>query len=212
MPDLNVNIFVTGPLQVNTPVVWCSETREALVFDPGGGNSEILGLIDDHDLKLQAVVNTHGHADHLGGVAELCKTFKIPFRIHKGDEMLVQEFPHMAAMYGFRDAKTPEIGSFLEDGEELKVGEFTLEVRHTPGHSPGGCAFVGAGMAIVGDTLFQGSIGRTDLPGGSFETLMNSIHSKLMTLPDETRVICGHMGVTTIGDERKHNPFINGSF
>ena len=208
MPGLNIEVFVQGPFQENTCIVWCDETKEAIFVDPGGELYPLERFVEKHGLKPSAIVNTHGHVDHVAGVAELVKKYGIPFRIHKGDEQTVNAFKRSAAFFGLDVDEAPVIDSFIEDGEILRVGACELRVVHTPGHSPGGCCLLAPGLAIVGDTLFAGSVGRTDLPGGDWPTLLRSIREKLLVLPDDVRVVSGHGPDTSIGRERRVNPFI----
>ncbi len=203
-----IEMFSVGPFMENTYVVADEKTGQAIIVDPGGENHKILAYLEEKQLKATAIVCTHGHIDHIAGVVELRKALDVPFLIHKADEILVRHAPESARMFGMQMDEVPEIDGYIEEGKAVELGDITLEVLHTPGHSAGGVCIKGNGFVLAGDTLFNMSVGRTDLPGGSYETLIRSIHEKLMTLPDETEVYCGHGPATTIGFERENNPFL----
>lgn len=204
-----VECLTVGPFQENTWLVGDRPGGEGFVVDPGGENERVLAQAAEHDLTLRAILNTHGHIDHIMGVAELMAKLDIPFRMHADDHFLVEHSDEACAMFGLPPIARPELGPALEDGEEITIGEMTVKVIHTPGHSPGGvCLHVG-GHLIAGDTLFAGSIGRTDLPGGDMEALMNSIFDRLIDpLPAATAVHCGHGPDTSLAEEAASNPFL----
>ena len=160
------------------------------------------------EIEPAAIINTHAHLDHAGGVAVLKRELGIPYWLHREDEFLLSRLPDQARSFGLPPMPVPEVDRYLEDGEELPLGEEIIKVIHTPGHSPGGIVLQTEGILVVGDTLFAGSVGRTDLPGGSWEILRQSIRDRILVYPDETEVYPGHGPPTTLGDERRHNPFL----
>ncbi|NLV24524.1 MAG: MBL fold metallo-hydrolase [Deltaproteobacteria bacterium] len=203
-----LHALAVGPLDVNCYLVACPRSRAALVIDPGGDEEEIWHLLTAEKLQLRAVANTHGHFDHVGGNAGLIRKSGADLLIHRNDCKLLEAMCSQGAMFGCRLEASPPPSRFLEDGAILAIGDLPISVIHTPGHSPGGVSFLVAGHLFSGDTLFAGSVGRTDLPGGDFAVLMASIRERLLTLPDETIVHPGHGPGTTIGREKAHNPFL----
>lgn len=199
----------TGPLQVNCYIIGCERTRKAAVVDPGGDAEQILRLLHYHDLRLQLVINTHGHFDHVGGNRRLLEATGAELLIHRDDTALLTRAAAQAANFGLSAEISPAPQRELVGGERLRLGELAMEVLHTPGHTPGGICLYLEDQVIVGDTLFAGSIGRTDLPGGDHQTLINSIREKLLVLPDATVVHPGHGPATTIGREKLDNPFLS---
>jgi len=189
-----IKCFTVGWLSTNCYVVGCEETREAVVIDPGMDSEreteEILNFIKQNGLRIKYIINTHGHPDHIAGNAVMKEATGAPILIHENDAERVQA-----------DRK-------LHDGDVLQVGTFKLVVLHTPGHTPDGISLLGDNVVFTGDALFAGSIGRTDFLGGSFKELINSIKTKLLSLPDSFKVYSGHGPSTTIGEEKKHNPFL----
>jgi len=182
------------------------------VVDPGDGSDLRLveEFLDARGLKLTAIVITHAHIDHIGGAAKLKARRQAPVYMNAADQVLYDHLEMQAGWLGMRTPEKTEIDSAAKDGDRLKLGATEIEVRHTPGHTPGSmCLYLEAEKTLVaGDTLFRDSIGRTDLPGGDSKQILKSIHGQLLTLPDETRVICGHGPATTIGRERALNPFL----
>jgi hydroxyacylglutathione hydrolase len=196
-----------GPLQANCYIVGCEQTRHAAVIDPGGDADQILLALAKDKLTLKAIINTHGHFDHVGANRSLKKASGAELMIHPDDAPMLSQLSSGAAMWGIRSEDSPAPDRLLEDGDTVQVGDIEFKVFHTPGHSPGGICLYAGQAVFVGDTLFAGSIGRTDFPGGDYNTLIRSIQTKLFLLPDDTVVYAGHMGPTTIGREKKHNPF-----
>jgi len=207
---VKVHAFTLGPIQSNAYLLADEATRETALFDPGMESEPVAEVLVRERLTLTAILNTHGHFDHVFGNAYFKAKTGAPLLMHRADLDLVKRLEEQSMYFGFRATPSPPPDRFLEEGDLVQVGGIRLRVLHTPGHSPGGICLVTEGTAFVGDTLFAGSIGRTDLPGGSAETLLASIREKLMTLPDDTVVYPGHGPATTIGHERRHNPFLTG--
>ncbi len=200
--------LVVGPLAVNCYLVGDEQTREAIVIDPGGDARAIFETLKREKLKLVAIANTHAHFDHVIALTELRALTGAPFCLHADDAPLLAAAHQSAALFGFRLASPQPADRWLRAGDAVQAGAFALRVLHTPGHSPGGICLLGERAVFVGDTLFAGGIGRTDLPGGDYATLMASIRAQLLTLPDATLVYPGHGEPTTIGEERQLNPFL----
>ena len=199
--------IVVGMFQENTWVVVCEETREAVVVDPGDEPDRIADVLEGLDATPTRIINTHAHLDHIGAVADLKDHFGIPFAVHEGERKNLEDMRQHAAAFGISPPREVCVDEWLEDGQVIPVGAGALTAIETPGHTAGGVSFVGDGFVLVGDTLFMGSIGRTDLPGGDFPTLRRSIRERLFTLPPETVAHCGHGPDTTIV-EKAHNPFV----
>ncbi|WP_303721075.1 MBL fold metallo-hydrolase [Malonomonas rubra] len=198
----------TGPLQVNCYIVGCETTRKAVVVDPGGDVEQILALVKKLNLQVQLIINTHGHFDHVGGNRQLIEATGAELLLHEKDKDLLAMAAQHAAVYGLPTKLSPEPNRLLVGGEMITVGELVFKVLHTPGHSPGGICLLIEDQVIVGDTLFAGSIGRTDLPGGNHQQLIESIQAHLLPLPDATVAHPGHGPATTIGREKLYNPFL----
>ena len=206
---LEVKAFVCGPLENNVYLLVHGGSRQCAVVDPGMQSEAVLDHIAQHELAVKLVLNTHAHFDHTFMNAEFVKRFNAPLALHPADLPLLQRLADSAANWGFAGATpSPEPDILLEHGQTLELAGVPIEVRHTPGHSPGQVAFIASGSALVGDTLFWRGVGRWDLPGGDFETLERSVLEQLYTLPPETKVYPGHGAFTTIGDERRLNPYI----
>lgn len=203
-----IETVVVGPLEVNCYIIGCEETLEGVVIDPGADADRVLAVISKHGLRIVHVLNTHGHFDHIGGNRSIMEAAGADLMIHEADVPFLSRAGESAAAYGLKSKNSPLPDKLLHDGMILPVGNLELKVLHTPGHTPGGCCFQVNGIVISGDTLFADSIGRTDFPGGSLETLLKSINCKLMSLPDETIVYPGHGPSTTIGRERAFNPYL----
>jgi hydroxyacylglutathione hydrolase len=217
-------ITVTA-FQQHTRVIGCEQTKQAICIDPGDDSETIADAIDKHGFTLQAIVVTHAHLDHIGGVTALKKLKpEAAIMMHQADEFIYQALPEQAAWigiprsqwasFGFDFAAPPPVDQYLEDGQIYQVGELEFQVIHCPGHTPGHVVLFAPQerKVFVGDVLFAGSVGRTDLPGGSSEQLLDSIKNRLLPLGDDVEVYSGHGPVTTIGKERKTNPFLTGVY
>jgi len=199
-----------GMIGTNCYLVACPETKEVIVIDPGDEAKRIFDWTEKNGFKVAAIVNTHGHWDHVGGNNELKKLTGAPIFIHEQDaQFLTDGKLNLGSMMGKNEA-SPLADRILQEGDLIKVGNVELKVIHTPGHTPGGISLVGEKDVFVGDTLFAGSIGRTDLPGGDYGVLISAIKNKLLPLDDEMKVYPGHGPSTTIGLEKKKNPFLMG--
>ena len=197
-----------GAMGANCYVFACDETKKGILVDPGAEGMRIYRWISELGIEITRILLTHGHLDHIGAVDELRDRFACPVLIHVGDaEMLTSARKNLSVYFGpglsFRAAD-----EFLEDGQVLTVGKQLVKVLHTPGHSPGSVCLLTDQGVLSGDTLFAGSIGRTDFPGGSLDQLLHGVETKLLTLPDDTLVYPGHGEMTTIGQERRTNPFL----
>lgn len=202
--------FPVGPLQCNCTVLGDEETREAIVIDPGDEISRIHRRLTALGLTLQQILITHAHIDHVGGALKLKSLTGAPIFLNENDLPLLQMMAEQAAWLGVPTPETAPPDEGLTDGRHVGLAHYPAQVLHTPGHTQGSIClhFAPLKMVLAGDTLFAGSIGRTDLPGGNYGQILDSIHSRLFALPDETKVIPGHGPVTTIGAERKTNPFL----
>ncbi|WP_322098823.1 MBL fold metallo-hydrolase [Microvirga roseola] len=212
MPDIRAAIIPVTPFQQNCTLLWCEKTKKAAVVDPGGDVDRIKDAIAQSGVTVEKIILTHGHIDHAGGAAELKEDLGVPIEgPHRDDDFLLQGLAVQGRAYGFEArAVTPD--RWLEEGDTVSVGELTLGVLHCPGHSPGSVVLVSREQrfALVGDVLFQGSVGRVDLPGGDGKALIRSIKDKLLPLGDDIAFICGHGPMSTIGQERPTNPFLQG--
>ncbi len=209
---LRQGVLHLGPLDNNTYVLICERTGACAVLDVGFGAEEVVRWVGEQPgpLVVRHLLNTHAHYDHVSGMRAVQQALGGDYRLHPGDRPLLERLREQGAMFGFPPARAPDPVHDLADGESLALGDEWLEVIHTPGHSPGGVCFRHGDDLWVGDTLFAGSIGRTDLPGGSFEDLERSIRTRLYPLGDRLRVHPGHGPDTTIGHERATNPFVRG--
>ena len=213
--SLFIETFAVGPIQANCTLLGDTEAGELIVIDPGAEAEIIADRIEHSGLRPTMILHTHGHFDHAGGTGDLKRLLEpeLPIGLHRDELEIYNALPTQGAMFGMGADVPPEPTLWLEHGQSLKVGHFDIEIRHAPGHSPGSVCLIVSGsqplVAVVGDVLFAGSIGRTDLWGGSFDILDQSIREQLYTLPDDTRVICGHGPDTTIGHEKRTNPFVS---
>jgi len=203
-------ILPVGPLQCNCSVIGDEATREAMVIDPGDDIDDVLALIRKQNLQVKQIVITHAHIDHVGGAMKLRAATGAPILLNQNDYALLKMLDVQAAWIGMASPGKVEIDRSVTTGESVSVGSLTAQVLHTPGHTEGSiCLYLPAEQKLIaGDTLFAGSIGRTDLPGGSMQKIMRSLHGTVLALPDETVVVPGHGPLTTIGDERESNPFL----
>lgn len=201
-----------GPLQTNCYLLACTATGQAAVIDPAWDGRAILDQATAQGWTISHILLTHAHFDHVGGLAELKELTGAPIYAHPDSAPMLARAPAAGAMWGIHVDPPPPADQPLAEGQALSIGELRPVVLFTPGHAPGHVCFYLAedGLVFDGDVLFQGSIGRTDLPGGDYDVLIASIRDKLLPLPDETYVLSGHGGVTTIGEERRHNPFLAG--
>jgi len=212
---LQVAAFIFNPFQENTYVLF-NEHKECWIIDPGmyGADEErvLFSFIEQHGLQPKQILNTHAHIDHVLGIDAVKAKYNIPFGMHTLEQPVLANVRGSAIMFGFHMPTLPVADFFISEQERLRLGEDELEVRLAPGHSPGSIIFYSAesGWLIGGDVLFNGSVGRSDLPGGNHETLMKSIKEQLYTLPDNTVVYSGHGPETSIGQEKKTNPFVRG--
>ncbi len=199
-----------GPLQTNCYLLGCLDTNQAAIIDPSWDGDAAAKLANDEGLTISHILLTHSHFDHIGGLAALKRATDAPIYAHAATLPMLKMGQASAMRWGIEIEEPPEVDHLLIEGDQLQVGELTLEVLFTPGHAPGHLCFYLPAFSILfsGDALFQGSIGRTDLPGGDLEILMRSIFDKLMPLPDETQLLSGHGAATTIGQERQFNPFL----
>jgi hydroxyacylglutathione hydrolase len=205
-------ILPVGPLQCNCSIVGDEQTREAMVIDPGDDIEQVLSVVHRHRLIVKQIVITHAHIDHIGGAAKLKRATGAPVLLNANDQALLKMLDVQASWIGMRPPEDTTIDAGLNAGEKLQAGSLVADVLHTPGHTEGSvCLYFAAEKKLIaGDTLFAGSIGRTDLPGGSHKKIMESLHGPVLALPDETIVVPGHGPLTTIGDERETNPFLAG--
>jgi hydroxyacylglutathione hydrolase len=200
--------LTVGPFQENTIFLKSTTSSEVVVIDPGDEAPRLIEFLESRDLVPVAIVNTHAHLNHVGAIQPLKDHFDIPLYLHPDDLPILHSAPAAAKLYALPPPVVPKVEFSLAEGESLSMAGLNLDVIFTPGHTPGHVSFLVDGRLICGDVLFSGSIGRTDLPGGNTETLMNTLFEKILTLPDETIVHCGHGPDTTIGTERVSNPFL----
>jgi glyoxylase-like metal-dependent hydrolase (beta-lactamase superfamily II) len=203
-------ILPVGPLQCNCSIIGDEDTREAMVIDPGDDIEQVLDLVREHRLTVKQIVITHAHIDHVGGAMKLKKATGAPILLNQSDYALLEMLDVQAAWIGMPNPGEVRIDQNLGNGDKIAAGSLGAEVLHTPGHTEGSIClyFAPEKKLIAGDTLFAGSIGRTDLPGGSYRKIIQSLHERVLALPDETVVVPGHGALTTIGKERDSNPFL----
>ena len=208
---MKVKIIPVTPFQQNCSLLWCEETGKAAVVDPGGDLDYILQIAKDSAVEIEKVLLTHAHVDHAGGAGELAKRLKVPIEGPQEEDLFwIQGLAMQSTMFGMPSATSFTPDRWLHDGDTVRVGNLELEVRHTPGHTPGHVIFFHrpSKLALVGDVLFQGSIGRTDFPKGDFNTLLRSIREQLFSLGDDVTFVPGHGPISTMGEERRSNPFV----
>jgi len=211
---MKYKIIPVTPLQQNCSLLYCEQTMRAAIVDPGGEIERILAIAAQAGVEIEKILVTHPHLDHVGGVAELAKRLQLPIEgPHKEDQFWIDAIPQQCEMFNFPplDGFTPD--RWLDQGDQVTFGNITLEVLHCPGHTPGHVVFFHRddGIAIVGDVLFHGSIGRSDFPKGDHDTLINSIKTRLLPLGDPVQFIPGHGPMSSFGEERLHNPYLKNS-
>ncbi len=199
---------VVGPLEVNCFILVCEDTKEAAIVDPGGDEDEIIKAVETDALNPRFIINTHAHFDHVGAVKKIQEHFKIDFFLHKEDQFLIENLDEQSTAFGLDRVPKPEVNKSVKDGDKISLGQNVIQVIHTPGHTPGGVCYYVDNSIFVGDTMFAGSVGRTDFPFSSHDALIKSIKEKLFPLGDGVIVYTGHGPSTTIGNEKRYNPFL----
>lgn len=213
-PPINAMIVPVTPLQQNCSLIWCTATNKGAFVDPGGDIDNLLAAVKEAGCEIEKILLTHGHADHAGGADELRERLGVPIEgPHIDDKFWIDDIPESSAKYGFPGGRAFDSDRWLVGGDTVTVGDATFDVYHCPGHTPGHVVFhhSEAGVAFVGDVLFQGSIGRTDFPRGNHEQLITSITTQLWPLGDDTAFVPGHGPMSTFGQERKTNPYVGGT-
>ncbi len=211
---MKIETVVVGNFEVCCYIVYCPDTKEGVIIDPGEADPRIVEKVKELSLKIKAILGTHAHADHVLGVNYLRKEFGAPYMVHRIDEEFFQDPENFAPFRNWGFPPNPKADKVFEDGDIIKFGKEYLKVIHTPGHSPGSCCFYNDkhGVLFTGDTLFVEAVGRADMPGGNYFQMMESIQKKLLVLPDETKIYPGHnygsKPVSTIGEEKINNPFL----
>ncbi len=211
MTQLKAMIIPVTAFAQNCAMLWNPETKAGVIIDPGGDVDQIRAAIEAEGVAVERILLTHGHLDHVGGAADLAEALGVPVEgPHEADKPLIAKVAEQGLQYGIAGLKPVTPDRWLEEGDTVEIAGKTFEVLHCPGHAPGHVVFVDreGRFAIVGDVLFKGSVGRTDLPGGDHATLMRSIHDKLLPLGDDVTFLCGHGPHSTIGEERRSNPFL----
>ncbi len=206
---MKIEKFVTGIISTNCYLAINEETKQTVVIDPAACPSYLMGHMKSEGLQVEAILLTHGHFDHIMGIDDLRREFPVPVYVHEGDRETLLD-PALNLSSSYTNGYTFDGADYIRDGQRLELAGFSFQVIHTPGHTPGGVCYYleSEGVLFSGDTLFQNSVGRTDFPNSSMSDLIRSIREKVMKLPDDVKVYPGHMGETTIGHERKYNPFI----
>ena len=200
--------LTVGPIMANCFILGCKDTKEAVVIDPGDEADKILMSLAESALTVKYIINTHGHFDHVSANKRMKEVTGADLLIHALDAPMLSQLSTAASAWGFSSDNSPPPDRTLDEGDRVDFGNISLQVLYTPGHTQGGISLYADGAVFVGDTLFAGSIGRTDFPGGDFNILRESIHKKLFTLADDVTVYPGHMGRTSIGREKRSNPFV----
>ncbi len=201
--------MTVGPFEMNSYI--CADDRQGhcILIDPGDEPHKIIKTVEEENLIPEMIINTHNHIDHVRHLSIVQKHFDIPFYFHAEDSPLLSSLEDQGLLFGLDVSPPPEVGGYLVDKQQISLGDLTLQVLHTPGHSPGSISILASGHVFVGDVLFKDSVGRTDLYGGDYTALMRSIQTQLMVLPDDTQVYAGHGPNTTIGREKTANPFLS---
>ncbi len=209
---MNIEMLTVGPFQSNCFIASDPDTSDAIIIDAGDDADRILAFVNDNNLRVQMIVNTHAHIDHVSGLAPVVSALGVPVVMHKNEMPVYEALPQHAMMFGLPAPEATKIDRFIAGGDEVAFGNLKGRVIETPGHSPGGITLVfddlSPPVAFVGDVLFQGSIGRTDLPGANHATMMSTLKNVIMELPDDMIVYSGHGPATTIGAEKATNPFL----
>ncbi len=207
---LSIKQVVVGPLWVNTYIIWDSNCKEGILVDPGDEGERLINIVRENDINIKHIIITHGHFDHLKDAALVSSEIKAAVLVHKTQVPFIEHVSEQSALFGFSLIKPPHIDGYIEEGDTVNAGSYAFNVYNTPGHSPGSITLYNKpeGIAIVGDLIFFESVGRTDLPGGDYKTLLSSIKDRILVLPDNTKILPGHGEQTTVGHERLHNPFI----
>ena len=204
-----VDSITVGPFQENTFILWEKGLRSALLVDPGDEPCRIISKIKTQELTPLAIINTHAHLDHIGAVSKIKEEFSIPFYLHKNEKIILEHYPEMCSMFGIQSYEIPYVDHWISGNGEMKFDDFNITYLETPGHTPGGIAYMIDGHCFTGDTLFAGSIGRTDLPGGNYNTLMKSLRKLKNKLNHDWVIHPGHGPDTSMRYELKHNPFLD---
>lgn len=202
---MDILCYPAGVYQANCYIIFDEKVNEGFIIDPGGDASDLISLIEKKELKIKYIILTHGHFDHTGGVNDIKKDLSVPLYMNEKDVELVAGSSKNRKLFPLAEDIT--VDGFLNNGDKMNFGEYVLEVIETPGHTPGGITIKVEGQLFTGDTLFCGSVGRSDFPGGSHDLLIQSIRSRLLVFPDETKIYPGHGPSSTIGREKKNNPF-----
>ena len=202
-----LRVLEVGSFAANCYIAACAETREGVIIDPGSEGPQIIRAVEDEEIKIKFIINTHGHVDHVGANAHVREATGAPILIHREDGDMCRK-PHASLSVFAGTLKLAEPDRLLEDGDVLEVGKLSFEVIHTPGHTRGGISLKAGNILFTGDTLFAGSIGRTDLPGGSYRQLIASIKDRILPYPPDTLVYPGHGPASTVGEEKQANPFL----
>lgn len=211
MQPIQIAVVPVTPFEQNCSILWCTKTMKGAVIDPGGDLDRIRAAIAETGATIEKILLTHGHVDHAAGAAELAESLGVTVEgPGAADQFIIDDIPRMATKYGIEGARAVTPDLYLNEGDTVTVGNVSLEVLHVPGHTPGHVVFLHrpVGLAIVGDTLFRGSVGRTDFPYGDSDLLIKGIKEKLLPLGDNMVCLPGHGPVTSIGDEKAHNPFL----
>ncbi len=201
--------LIVGPLQVNCYILADEKIKEAVIIDPGDDADNILNIIKEKGFNVKYIINTHAHFDHVGANKALKEATGAELLMHEADAQVLATVSNQSRSFGLTPVVSPPADRYVKHGDIVTAGEVSLKILHTPGHTPGGISLLEEGLVLTGDSLFAGSIGRTDFPGGDLLTLLRSIKTNLMVLPDETKVFPGHGPASTIGEERRENPFLN---
>jgi hydroxyacylglutathione hydrolase len=209
---MNIESIPVSPFMTNCYIVSCPDTDEAAIIDAGDEPEKLLTYIDENNLKLKYLINTHAHLDHVAAVIDIQKERSVPFLLHPNEKTVLEGLNQSQQLFGLPNSEAPKVDQYIDKNSEIKLGNLVFKIIETPGHTPGGICLLTGNHLIAGDTLFAGSIGRTDLPGGDTNTLLNSIQNQLMSLDDDIIVYPGHGPSTSIGIERKSNPFINNRY